>query len=188
MSTQLDADAPDVALACRGDQQAFERLYRLHVSRIRGLARRMAGFEAADELTQDAFVRAWEKLGTFRGESLFATWLYRLAVNVIIESRRSLARRAARQEDDEEAVRNASVRAADGVFAVDFSAAVTRLPDGARQVFVLHDVEGYKHHEIGRLMGITTGTSKGQLSRARTILRKYLSAGSARPTREGLEA
>jgi RNA polymerase sigma factor (sigma-70 family) len=184
-STLPDGDATDVALACQGDQQAFERLYRLHVARIRGLARRMAGFDAADELTQDVFVRAWEKLGTFRGESRFATWLYRLAVNVMIESRRTLARRAVRQEDNEEAVRNASVRAADGVFGIDFGAAVNRLPDGARRVFVLHDVEGYKHHEIAKLMGIATGTSKGQLSRARTMLRQWLSAGPTRTTREG---
>jgi RNA polymerase sigma factor (sigma-70 family) len=176
-AAQPNGDSTDVALACQGDQRAFERLYRLHVARIRGLARRMAGFSAADELTQDVFVRAWEKMGSFRGDSRFITWLYRLAVNVIIESHRSSARRATRQEDDEDAILNASVRAADGVLAIDMQAAVDRLPQGARQVFLLHDVEGYTHDEIGTLMGIATGTSKAQLHRARMILRKYLNAG-----------
>jgi len=137
----------------------------------------MAGYEAADELTQDVFIRAWEKLPTFRGDSQFGTWLYRLAVNVIIESRRTAARRAWLQGDDEDAVRNVSVAAADAVASLDMEAAVQRLPEGARQVFVLHDVEGYKHREIGRILGVTAGTSKGQLHRARMILRRYLSPG-----------
>ena len=178
-------DAADVALACRGDQQAFERLYRVHVPRIRGLARRMAGLDAADLLTQDVFVRAWEKLGTFRGDSRFITWLYRLAVNVIIESHRASARHATRQEDDEDAIRNASVAAADGVSAIDLREAVDRLPDGARKVFLLHDVEGYQHDEIGSLMGIATGTSKAQLHRARMLLRKHLGARGSQPARDG---
>src|ERR671937_191604 len=80
----------DVALAAGGDTAAFERVYRSHVARVHGLARRMAGPEAADELTQDVFVRAWQKLGTFRGDASFSTWLHRLAVNVIIERFRTL--------------------------------------------------------------------------------------------------
>lgn len=174
-----------MALAREGDQQAFERLYRLNVARIHGLARRMAGFELADELTQDVFVRAWEKLGTFRGDSRFGTWLYRLAINVIVESRRTTARRAWLHGDDEEAVMNASVAPADGVASIDMAAAVEQLPEGARQVFVLHDVEGYKHHEIGTLLGIATGTSKGQLHRARMILRRHLSPGSRQALPDG---
>ncbi len=135
----------------------------------------MAGFDAADELTQDVFVRAWEKLGSFRGDSQFGTWLYRLAINVIIERRRSVARRSLLETQDEEAALNLKgVPPADTVASMDLRAAVDRLPEGARQVFLLHDVEGYKHHEIGRLMGIAVGTSKGQLHRARMMLRGRL--------------
>jgi len=178
-------DLGDVALACKGDGLAFERLYRRHVARIRGLACRMAGVAAADELTQDAFVRAWEKIRTFRGESRFGTWLHRLAVNVILEDRRGLARRRVFQDDAATAAENASVEPADTVFSIDFEAAVARLPDGARHVFVLHDIEGYKHHEIAALAGITVGTSKGQLHRARMILRKHLATGAAGCTADG---
>jgi RNA polymerase sigma-70 factor (ECF subfamily) len=165
----------DVALAREGDRDAFERLYRQHVGRIHGLARRMAGGEPADDLTQDVFVRAWEKLHTFRAESRFGTWLYRLAINVIIEDRRKRAN-AWKQVDDEAAIGNVRVPPADTPLGVDLAAAVSRLPDGARQIFVLHDVEGYKHREIGKLIGISTGTSKGQLHRARMMLRRYLGA------------
>jgi len=181
---RLKEEAADVALACQGDERAFERLYRFHVGRVRGLTRSMAGFDAADELTQDIFVRAWEKLHTFRGDARFGTWLHRLAVNVILEDRRSRARRRAVQDEDERALDEASQPAPDGTFPIDFAAAIERLPDGARQVFVLHDVEGYKHHEVSELMGIASGTSKGQLHRARMILRRYLRGEVARPSRE----
>jgi RNA polymerase sigma-70 factor (ECF subfamily) len=164
-----------VALARQGDEAAFERLYRANVGRIHGLARRMAGYDAADELTQDVFVRAWEKLDGFRGDSQFGTWIYRLAVNVIIERRRSVARRSLMETHDEETVLDLKgVAPMDGVAAMDLRAALDRLPEGARQVFLLHDVEGYKHHEIGRLLGIAVGTSKGQLHRARLMLRRGL--------------
>jgi len=187
MALRAADDRRDLAAACQGDAQAFERLYRAHVGVIRGLARRMAGDAAADELTQDAFVRAWEKLDTFRGDARFGTWLYRLAVNVIIEQRRRSASRAWLVEDGGAASESAAVPAADGVFAIDFEAAVDRLPEGARQVFLLHDVEGYKHDEIGALLGIATGTSKGQLHRAREILRRHLNAVAAPPANREAE-
>ena len=177
-----------MTLAREGDQQAFERLYRRHIARVRGLARRMAGGDAADELTQDVFVLAWQKLGTFRGEARFSTWLHRLAVNLIVESHRSRARRALYQDDDGDAVDLAVSRPTDGVFAMDFAQAVDRLPEGARHVFVLHDVEGYKHREIGRLLGIATGTSKGQLFRARMLLRRLLNGIAAGTPRSGVDA
>jgi RNA polymerase sigma-70 factor (ECF subfamily) len=167
-------EAADVGLACGGDREAFERLYRLHVARIHGLACRMGGIDRAEDLTQDVFVRAWEKLRSFRGESQFGTWLYRLAINLIVEDRRRPASRWRRQDDDGEVLRNLSVRPANAAFTIDFEAAVNLLPEAARKVFVLHDVEGYKHREIGKLVGITSGTSKGQLHRARMILRRYL--------------
>ena len=89
-TARADSEAADCALAASGDAKAFERLYRAHVARIHSLVGRMMGDEAADEVTQDVFVRAWEKLGTFRGDATFGTWLYRLAINLI------LGRRAAR--------------------------------------------------------------------------------------------
>lgn len=164
-----------MARACGGDERAFERLYRANVGRIRGLAARMAGLAAADELTQDVFVHAWTKLGTFRGDSKFGTWLYRLAINVIVERRRSVARRSLFEMHDEGvALDLKGVPPADTDAAMDLRAALDRLPEGARQVFLLHDVEGYKHHEIGTLLGIAVGTSKGQLHRARMMLRGAL--------------
>jgi RNA polymerase sigma-70 factor (ECF subfamily) len=166
----------------QGDEAAFERLYRRHVGHIYGLACRLAGAQAADDLTQDVFVRAWEKVHTFRAESQFGTWLYRLAVNVIIEERRGVTRRRAVEDDDDDVASHASVGPNDPTFSIDFEAAVDRLPAAARRVFVLHDVEGYMHREVASLVGITSGTSKGQLHRARMILRKHLGAGRRRPS------
>jgi RNA polymerase sigma-70 factor, ECF subfamily len=171
----IDRDIPsDATLAAAGDTQAFERLYRTHVARIHSLARRMTGTTEADELTQDVFVRAWQKLGTFRGESAFGTWLHRLAVNVILEHRRSLAVRMSRHQAGDEAFERLSSRPSTPDLAMDFEAAIERLPDGARHVFVLHDVEGFKHREIAAALGISAGTSKTQLHRARMLLRGHL--------------
>jgi RNA polymerase sigma-70 factor (ECF subfamily) len=165
----------DVALAAGGDAAAFERLYRTHVARIHSLARRMLGSNDADEVTQDIFVRTWQKLGTFRGDAAFTTWLHRLAVNVVIERRRSYAIQRERISDDESAMERAAVAPpARGDLALDFEQALARLPDGAREVFVLHDVEGYKHREIAAMLDITSGTSKRQLHRARLLMRKRL--------------
>ncbi len=169
--TGLDTD---VALAAGGDSAAFERLYRTHVGRIHSLTRRMLGSHEADEVTQDIFVRTWQKLGQFRGESAFATWLHRLAVNVVIERRRSFAIQRDRMTDDPSALDMVTVAPARGDLRVDFEAAIEELPPGAREIFVLHDVEGYKHREIGARLGITTGTSKRQLHRARMLMRKHL--------------
>jgi RNA polymerase sigma-70 factor (ECF subfamily) len=142
---------------------------------VHGLARRMAGPEAADELTQDVFVRAWQKLSTFRGESSFSTWLHRLAVNVIIERFRSLGTQRDRfLADGEETLERLSSPRPSGDFRMDFDRALARLPHAARHVFLLHDVEGYKHHEIGGLLGISAGTSKSQLHRARMLMRTHL--------------
>jgi RNA polymerase sigma-70 factor (ECF subfamily) len=166
----------DVVLAASGDPAAFERVYRAHVPRVHGLARRMAGPDAADELTQDVFVRVWQKLGTFRGESAFGTWLHRLAVNVIVERFRTLGVKRDRFLADSEPVLEviaAPVRARPDL-AMDLDAAIAELPDGARTIFVLHDVEGYRHEEIATMLGISSGTSKSQLHRARQMLRALL--------------
>jgi len=171
VSTGID---PDVALATGGDSSAFERLYRTHVARIHSLARRMLGPSEADEVTQDIFVRAWQKLGQFRGEAAFGTWLHRLAVNVAIERRRSFAVQRARMTDDETAIDFVATAPARSDLRVDFEHAIDQLPPGAREIFVLHDVEGHKHREIAALLDITSGTSKRQLHRARMLMRRYL--------------
>jgi RNA polymerase sigma-70 factor (ECF subfamily) len=167
----------DVALAAQGDTGAFERIYQAHLGRVHNLARRMAGPDSADELTQDVFVRVWQKLTTFRGESSFGTWLHRLAVNVIIERFRTLG--TARERflaDGEAALERMPTGAAPTRYdaRMDLDSAVKRLPPGARAVFVLHDIEGYRHDEIGELLGVSVGTSKSQLHRARMTLRAHL--------------
>jgi RNA polymerase sigma-70 factor (ECF subfamily) len=170
------ADAADASRAARGDLRAFERLYRGHVARVHALARRMLSPDEAPEATQDVFVRAWQKIGQFRGEAAFGTWLHRLAVNVLLARRQVLRLERGRTVDDEGVLAGVAVRAATGSteLAVDFEVAIARLPRGARQVFVLHDVEGYKHDEIAALLGVTAGTSKAQLHRARMLLRGHL--------------
>ena len=170
-----------MAAAAAGDVRAFEALYRAHLQKIHSLVRRMTAGRDVDELTQDVFVRAWQKLGTFRGASTFGTWLHRLAVNVVIERFRSDAVRQRRLHDDESIFDRLPAPQRSGDLAMDFEAAIARLPDGARRIFVLHDVHGYKHHEIATLLGLSPGTSKAQLHRARMILRRYLKPGRRSP-------
>src|SRR5262245_28294584 len=176
-SRSLDADA---SLAASGDRQAFERLYRRHVNRVFSLCARMvADRTRAEELTQDVFVRAWEKLRLFRGESSFATWLHRLAVNVVLNDRKVEGRRRTRfEEEDEEKGMDGYVGVVGMTLApgdlLDLEEAITRLPPGARRVFTLHDVEGFKHEEIAEMLGVTTGATKAQLHRARMLLREAL--------------
>jgi RNA polymerase sigma-70 factor, ECF subfamily len=167
-------DAADAALAARGDARAFERLYRANVGRVRALACRLMGAEEADEATQDVFVRAWEKLGTFRGEAAFGTWLHRLGVRVILSRRAARGTRQQRFVDGSDALELGRARPDRPDLRMDFEAAIGQLPDGAREVFVLYDVEGYKHEEIAELLGIAVGTSKSQLHRARMALRTLL--------------
>lgn len=170
-----DTDAADAARAADGDERAFERLYRRHVPRIHSLARRMMGPEEADALTQRVFVRAWRKLDQFRGDAAFGTWLYQVAISVILSRRRTLGRRRER-EAGPASLESMSGRRSRPDLAVDLESAMEELPDGARQVFVLHDVEGYRHREIAEMLDVTEGTSKSQLHRARMILREQLTA------------
>ena len=162
-------------LAAAGDGRAFERLYRMHVSRIHNLARRMAGAEDANELTQEIFVRAWNKLSTFRGESAFGTWLYRLGVNFILSHRKTRTIQRQRFEQGHE-METLPAKPTSSEHRMDFEKALEKLPRGARQIFVLHDVEGYRHEEIARMMRVTSGTSKAQLHRARMLMRAALGA------------
>ena len=159
-----------------GDEAAFEALYREHVGRVFALCLRLSGDRTrAVELTQDVFVRCWEKLKSFRGESAFGTWLHRLAVNVVWMSNRGDQRREARvQPVEDPSVLEARPRTPNVGLSLDLEQAIASLPQGAREVFVLYDIEGYRHEEISRITGIAVGTSKAQLFRARRLLREKL--------------
>jgi len=172
----------DVARAAAGDRSAFERVYREHVNRVFSLCARMVSDRArAEELTQDVFVRAWEKLHLFRGESSFGTWLHRLTVNVVLNARKVEGRQRSRYEENDD---DAGMDSLPGVVGMplapgdllDLEEAITRLPPGARRVFVLHDVEGYTHAEIAVMLGVPEGTCKSRLSVARAQLREALAA------------
>ena len=164
-----------VRLAQDGDIGAFEGLYRAHVGRVYALCLRMSGSAArAKELTQDVFVRAWERMGSFRGNSAFASWLHRLAVNVVLADARSARRREARLElvDDPAALERGGSSSPE--VRLDLEAAIAALPQRARIVFVLHEIEGYKHHEIAEQLGVAEGTIRAQLHRARRLLMEDL--------------
>lgn len=179
-SSHLNNGDSDVARAAAGDRGAFERLYRQNVNRVFSLCARMVTDRSrAEELTQDVFVRAWEKLHLFRGESSFGTWLHRLTVNVVLNARKSEGRQKTRfEENDEETGMDAHAGIVGMPLApgdlLDLEEAVTKLPPGARRVFLLHDVEGYKHEEIAEMLGVTSGATKAQLHRARLLLREAL--------------
>jgi RNA polymerase sigma-70 factor (ECF subfamily) len=178
-STASPNDSTDVLLAAGGDRKAFERLYRSHVNRVFTLCTRMCGSRVrGEELTQDVFVRAWEKLPQFRGDAQFSTWIHRVAVNIVLTDRKNEARNRKRMVEDESddgetPLQKASVTPGYGD-RMDITAAMEQLPKGARQIFVLHDIEGYKHEEIAEMCGITAGGSKAQLHRARLLLREAL--------------
>ncbi|HWU77231.1 MAG TPA: sigma-70 family RNA polymerase sigma factor [Rhodanobacter sp.] len=168
-------DSDDVRAAATGDRQAFQRLYRVHVGRIHGAIHRLAGYDhaRAEDLTQDAFVRAWQKLPGFRHESAFGTWLYRLAVNVALMDLRARGANPVSMLDDDHLpdIGDTPFCAAERE---ELERAIARLPPRARAVLVLHDIEGWKHEEIGSELDMAVGTSKAQLHRARHLLRKIL--------------
>jgi RNA polymerase sigma-70 factor, ECF subfamily len=166
-----------VARAQAGDQTAFRDLYYQHAGRVYALCLRLTGDRyAAEERTQDVFVRLWDKLRSFRGESAFSSWLHRLAVNVVMNEHRTTGRRERRVAPIEkpESFERKSDRPSTEGLSIDLERAIADLPDGAREVFVLYDVEGYGHAEIASLTGIAEGTSKAQLFRARRLLREKL--------------
>ena len=166
-----------IARVQSGDLDAFEPLYRHHVDRVYALCLRMVGNAGqARELTQDVFVRCWERIGSFRGESALGTWLHRVAINLVLEQQRSQRRREARVEvrGDLEELPGAAVARAPGL-RLDLEAAIRTLPPKARQVFVLHDIEGYTHEEIATFTGSAPGTMRAHLHRARRQLREMLS-------------
>ncbi|MFH1763975.1 MAG: sigma-70 family RNA polymerase sigma factor [Gemmatimonadota bacterium] len=167
-----------VERAQTGDARAFEALYRRLVGRIYALCLRMArDAQRAEELTQDVFVRAWERLGSFRGESEFTTWLHRLAVNVVLQEGRAKGRRESREEsmaDPGEYL--GRVREDFPGTRMDLERAIASLPEGARRVVVLRDVYGYKYDEIAKMQGVALGTVKAQIHRARKLMRERLNA------------
>jgi RNA polymerase sigma-70 factor (ECF subfamily) len=167
-----------VARAAAGDVGAFEKLYREHIGRVYAICLRMCGDPSlAEELAQETFVRVWQKLGSFRGASAFSTWLHRVTVNVVLGDRRSTGRREARVKTVGDYLpTDLTVSESSPGQAMDLERSIAALPDGARTVFVLHDVEGYRHREISEMTGLAVGTSKAQLHRARKLLRKALTS------------
>jgi RNA polymerase sigma-70 factor (ECF subfamily) len=170
-----------VGAAQAGDAAAFEQLYRQHVGRVYALCLRLtADADQAMQLTQDAFVQAWRKLPAFRGESALGTWLHRLTVNVVLDWRRAEARRRGREsvlypvEQLDDAARSRAHAPARVGERLDLERAIAALPDGARTVFVLHEVEGHRIREVADLLEVAEGTVKAQLFRARRLLREAL--------------
>lgn len=169
--------ADDVRRAQAGDVDSFERVYREHSPRMYALCLRLMAGDAqnATELMQDVFIRAWRRLDTFRGDCAFSSWLHRLAVNVMLENARSDGRRAARVLPMEDTGKLPGAAKSSGIeLSMDLESAIASLPRGARMAFVLHDVEGYQHQEIAGQLGLSVGTIKAQLHRARRLLRERL--------------
>ena len=161
-----------------GDRLAFEKLYRSHCDRIYALCWRMCGGDRAlaEDMVQEAFVRAWNKLDLFRGDSKFGTWLHRLTVNVVLSDRRIRVKRLQHERELVDDIERTLVGDRD-VFAGlrdDLEAAISGLPERARTVLVLYDIEGYQHNEIAEMTGMAVGSSKAQLHRARKMVREKL--------------
>jgi RNA polymerase sigma-70 factor (ECF subfamily) len=172
-------DTDDVRAAAAGDRRAFQRLYQLHVGRVHGAVYRLAGYDRAraEDLTQDAFIRAWQKLPGFRHESAFGTWLYRLAVNVALMDIRARGADPVSMLDDDHLPDTGETPFC-AAEREELERAIGLLPPRARAVLVLHDIEGWRHEEIGGELGMAIGTSKAQLHRARGLLRKVLGESS----------
>jgi RNA polymerase sigma-70 factor, ECF subfamily len=197
-STAL-SEAEAIRLAQQGDAKAFEFLYRLHNRRVYALCLRMLSNPSdAEDLTQEAFLQLFRKIGTFRGESAFSTWLHRLAVNVVLMRlrKKSLPTDSLEQttEPDEESggprrdIGGPDLRLTGSIDRVNLQRCVEQLPPGYRSVFVLHDVQGYEHNEIAEIMGCSIGNSKSQLHKARMRLRELLQENERNLAREERQA
>ena len=182
--------AADLELAqrCgRGDPDAFEQLYRAHAGRLYTLIVRMvASAETAEDLLQEVFLTAYRKVSSFRGDSSLGTWLYRMAVNHCLDYLRGRQSKMARTTDsiDEDGMAEPVASAplvSSSISRLDLERAIGQLPEGCRTAFVLHDVEGFEHHEVATLLGISEGTSKSQVHKARMKLRGILTGAGAAP-------
>jgi RNA polymerase sigma-70 factor (ECF subfamily) len=168
---------PDVVRRAQaGESAAFEALYREHSPRVYALCLRLSGGSTADatELLQDVFIRTWRGLKNFRGDSAFSSWLHRLTVNAMLERARSEKRRTARVLFMEDPGADLMPVENHPDMQMDLESAIALLPEGARIVFVLHEIEGYQHAEIAEQLGVAEGTVKAQLHRARKLLIKAL--------------
>jgi RNA polymerase sigma-70 factor (ECF subfamily) len=181
-------DALDLTARCQaGDVEAFETLYRQQAARLYTLACRMAGSpEDGEDLLQEIFLQAYRKLGSFKGDSALGTWLYRLALNHCLDYVRSRTAKMNKLTEtlDAESSFEPAARRETPIARLDLERAVERLPEGCREAFVLHDVEGFDHKEVGQLLGIAEGTSKSQVFKARMKLRAILRGSSAKPLGE----
>lgn len=182
------SEAEAIERAKQGDASAFEALYNLHKRRVYSLCLRMtANTAAAEDLTQEAFLQLFRKIGTFRGESAFSTWLHRMAVNVVLMQLRkkglNLVPLEETMEGDEESPKKEpgadDVRLAGSVDRLQLEHAIAELPPGYRMIFLLHDVQGYEHNEIADMVGCSIGNSKSQLHKARMKLREFLKTSRA---------
>jgi RNA polymerase sigma-70 factor (ECF subfamily) len=178
-------EAEAIRLAQQGDANAFERIYSLHSRRVYALCLRMVGNPAeAEDLTQDAFLQLFRKIATFRGESAFSTWLHRLAVNVVLMKlrKKKLPETSIDETNDPDDESSGLRRELGGpdlllsgsIDRVHLERAIEQLPPGYKQVFMLHDIQGFEHNEIAGLMSCSIGNSKSQLHKARMRLRELL--------------
>lgn len=180
MDDPVEKIEPNILLvrqAQSGDLSAFEKIYHLEIGRVYALCLRMAADpHKAEQLAQETFVRVWQNLKSFREESAFSSWLHRIAVNVVLSDKRSGSRQRAKiQYTDDLSQYSRSHSLSDR--GMDLEKCIAALPEKARMVLVLHDVEGYKHAEISDIMNIAPGTSKAHLHRARMLLRTMLGGG-----------
>ena len=182
------SEAEAIERAKQGDAAAFEVLYDLHKRRVYSLCLRMTSNTAeAEDLTQEAFLQLFRKIGTFRGESAFSTWLHRMAVNVVLMQLRKKGLQLVPLEDEsegEEETPKKDYGAQDSILAgsidrLQLKNAIDRLPPGYKSIFVLHDVEGFEHNEIAEMVGCSIGNSKSQLHKARMKLRELLKTSRA---------
>ena len=173
--TPVDWEGALVQRACVGDVRAFERLYREHVGRVYGLCLRMTRDPAiAEDCTQETFINAWKALARFETRSSLATWLHRIAVNVALAKRRKATIVIESSGDDDEEIIESDWTLETPLEVNEIEAAIERLPEGARDVLVLHAIYGYSHVEAAQMLGVAEGTCKAQLHRARSLLREKL--------------
>ena len=187
-----DAELPEaeaIRLAQQGDERGFERIYRLHKRRVYALCFKMTRGNAAEaeDLTQESFLQLFRKIYTFRGEAAFSTWLYRIALNIVLMRRRRRSYQVLSLDETLEPggdttgplkdIGTRDLRLSGSVDRMDLERALDQLPPGYKAVFILHDVQGYDHREIAAIRGCSLGNSKSQLHKARTRLRRLLKTG-----------